>query len=371
MHTRTHFLHNLKHPQLFLVLSSIILLLNSCGIIDGPKERNVRKAQLYYGEDHLTKVKQLTFTGENARASFSPDNKDIIFQSTRDSLRCDAVFRMRSDGTEVNQLSTGKGVAAYAVFSPDTKSIMYSSTQKIDYQCPVKPEYSKDYTWLLYSAYDIYIDDPIGGNSERITKSDVYDGDVTYSPTGDKVIFSSNRSGDMELYIMNIDGSSVKQLTHADGFDGDASFSHDGNTIVWRASRPKGNKLHDYRYQLSQGVIRGGNYEIFMMKLNGGKPIQLTRNGATNFSPSFDPKSNKIIFSSNMSQKDGRNYDIYILDIKTRKQERITYYSGFDGYPVFSSDGKKLLFTSSRNFRYKAEKNIFIVDWDAAGIYTR
>ncbi len=356
--------------NIVLIISSI-LLLNSCGVIDGNKPRNVRKAQLYYGEDHLTKIKQLTFTGENTQASFSPNNKDIIFQSVRDSLRCDAIFRMHSDGSDISQISSGKGIAASASYSTDNKYILYSSTQKIDYQCPKKPEFSKNYTWLLYSGYDVYIDDPTGGSAERLTKSNEYDGKAVFSPKGDKIIFSSNRSGDIELYSMNVDGSAVKQITHGVGYDGDVVFSKDGKNIVWRASRPKGTALQDYRYQLSQGFIRAGKFELFMMKLDGGKPIQLTRNGASNFCPTFDPNSNNIIFSSNMSQKDGRNYDIYTLNLKTRKQERITYYSGFDGYPVFSSDGKKLLFTSSRNFRYKAEKNIFIVNWDVAGIYTR
>jgi len=123
--------------------------------------------------------------------------------------------------------------------------------------------------------------------------------------------------------------------------------------------------------QLAQGIIRAGKVEIFMMKLDAGKPIQLTNNGATNFSPSFYPDGNKIIFSSNMSQADGRNYDLYTINIKTRKLERITYYSGFDGFPIFSTDGKKLLFTSSRNFRYKAETNIFTADWVEEGIYAR
>jgi Tol biopolymer transport system component len=357
--------------QLVFIISSIILLLNSCGVIDEPKQRNVRKAQLYYGEDHLTKVTQLTFTGENTQASFSPDNKNIIFQSTRNRLRCDAIFRMHSDGSDISQISSGKGIASSAVISPDNNSIIYSSTQKVDYQCPSKPEYSKAYSWLLYSSYDLFKDELTGGSDERIIKSSSYDGGAVYSPKGDKIIFSSGRTGDLELYIANSDGNNVKQLTNIDGYDGDAVFSRDGKYIVWRASRPKGNDLHDYRYQLSQGIIKEGKFEIFMMKLAGGKPIQLTNNGATNFSPSFDPNSNNIIFSSNMSQKDGRNYDIYTLNLKTRKLERITYYSGFDGYPVFSSDGKKLLFTSSRNFRYKAEKNIFIVNWDVAGIYTR
>lgn len=361
-----------SHRFLFFIISlATILLLSSCVTSGGQKQRNVRNAQLYYGEDHLTKIKQLTFSGENTDASFSSNNTEIIFQSTRDSLRCDAIFKMNSDGSDISQISSGKGIASSANIAPSNDTVIYSSTHVIDYQCPPKPEFSKDYIWLLYSDYDLFTISSTGGGTERLTNSKSYDGGAVYSPKGDRIVFSSSRTGDYELFIMNADGSKVKQLTHEKGFDGDVVFSPDGKNIVWRASRPKGDALHDYRYQMSQGLIKTGKFELFMMKLDGGKPIQLTRNQAANFSPTFNPNGKEIIFSSNMSQKDGRNYDLYTLNIKTRKLERITYYSGFDGFPEFSSDGKKLMFTSSRNFRYKAEKNIFTADWVAEGIYTR
>ncbi len=357
----------------FVIVLSV-LYLTSCGTTGASKQRNVRLAQLYYGEDHLTKIKQLTFSGENIRARFTPNDSDIIFQSTYGALRCYAIFLMNSDGTDINKLSSGYGIATAASVSPDGNTIIYSSTQSFDEMCPTRPEFSKDYVWLLNQQYDIFTSSISGGNATQLTQSDGYDGGAVYSPNGKKILFSSNRSGDLELYLMDSDGRNVKQLTNAPGYDGDAVFSRDGTRIVWRASRPTGVEFQDYRFQLSQGKIRAGKFDIYVMTLNTknattGKVIRLTNNGAANFSPTFDPKGNNIIFSSNMSQKDGRNYDLYSINLKTKKQERLTYYSGFDGYPIFSSDGKKLLFTSSRNFRYKAETNIFSVNWVAEGIY--
>ena len=49
---------------------------------------------------------------------------------------------------------------------------------------------------------------------------------------GDKIVFTSTRSGDLELYTMNIDGSDVKQITTELGYDGGAWFSPDGKKVV-------------------------------------------------------------------------------------------------------------------------------------------
>ena len=62
---------------------------------------------------------------------------------------------------------------------------------------------------------------------------------VTVSPIGDKIVFTSIRSGDLELYTCNIDGSNVTQITNQLGYDGGAFFSNDGKKLVFRSSRPK------------------------------------------------------------------------------------------------------------------------------------
>ena len=62
------------------------------------------------GEPMLENIRQLTFGGQNAEAYFSHDGQELIFQSTRGALQCDAIFRMRADGSQVRQISSGQGV---------------------------------------------------------------------------------------------------------------------------------------------------------------------------------------------------------------------------------------------------------------------
>src|SRR5437588_2341166 len=92
-------------------------------------------------EKHLHNIRQLTFGGQNAEAYFSADGKKLIFQSTRDNLKCDQIFTMNLDGSDVRMLSNGKGRTTCAYFYPNGKKILYSSTYLGGADCPPKPDY--------------------------------------------------------------------------------------------------------------------------------------------------------------------------------------------------------------------------------------
>ena len=77
---------------------------------------------------HLSGIKQLTFGGENAEAYWSPDSKQIIFQSTRDKLACDQIFIMNADGSNQHMVSTGKGRTTCGYFLADNQHVLYAST---------------------------------------------------------------------------------------------------------------------------------------------------------------------------------------------------------------------------------------------------
>ncbi|KPK56288.1 MAG: hypothetical protein AMS22_01630 [Thiotrichales bacterium SG8_50] len=346
-----------------LISVSALLALGGAGIVAAAEQSPARPAAVYAGESHLGNVRQLTFGGQNAEAYFSFDGGELVFQSTRGELGCDAIFRMNSDGTKVRQVSSGKGATTCSFIAPDNKSVIYASTHLGGEACPPKPDYSRGYVWPLYESYDIFKADPEGGNVVRLTDAPGYDAEGVFSPRGDKIIFTSVRSGDLELYLMNPDGGGVEQLTDRPGYDGGAFFSFDGEWIVWRASRPQGKALEDYRGLLAQGLIRPGKLDLYIMNLKDRKPIQLTDNGAANFGPYWHPDGKRIIFSSNVHDPSGRNFDLYLINVETRVLERVTHYEGFDGFPMFSHDGKRLVFASNRDGRVKGETNVFIADW--------
>ncbi|GAB4315569.1 MAG: hypothetical protein Kow0074_03220 [Candidatus Zixiibacteriota bacterium] len=316
------------------------------------------------GERHFGEVTQLTFGGENAEAYFNAAGDRLIFQSTRGDYDCDRIFTMNIDGSDVRQVSVPGGVTTCAFFAPDTSRIIYCSTYLVDDSCPPKPSYEKGYVWKLHEGYDVFAADADGSNVVRLTDTPGYDAEAVFSPDGSRILFTSVRDGDLELYSMNPDGSDQTRLTHEIGYDGGGFYSPDGRQIVYRAHHPKTEEeIADYQSLIAEALIRPSKLEIFVMNADGTNRRQVTDNGAANFCPYFHPNGQQIIFASNMDDPRGRNFELYLINIDGTGLERITYNESFDGFPMFNRQGTKLVWASNRNNNQPNETNIFIADW--------
>ena len=278
------------------------------------------------GEDHFKNISQLTFSGENAEAYFSPDGKKLIFQGHDGDDLCDQIYIMNIETREIDLVSNGQGVTTCSFFQyPNAEKIIYSSTFLDDSACPPKPDYSRGYVWKLYPGYDIFSAELNGSNPTPLTSSPGYDAEATYSFDGKKIIYTSLISGDLELWTMNSDGSDKKQLTDRLGYDGGAFYSHDGSKIIWRAYYPQTEKeVSDYKYLLSENSIRPMALQLWVMNADGSNKKQITNNSAANFGPIFFPKDNQIIFSSNMHDPKGRDFDLYSINLDGSGLESIT-----------------------------------------------
>ncbi len=314
-------------------------------------------------EPRLRNLRQLTFGGENAEAYFSSDGQRLIFQATRDGGQCDQIFVMGTDGSGITRVSSGKGRTTCAYFLKDGQQFVYASTHLGSESCPPRPDFSRGYVWAVYPDYDIFLSDFNQGLT-RLTDTAGYDAEATLSPDGEKIVFTSMRDGDLELYSMNTDGSGVQRLTHTLGYDGGAFYSPDSQKIVYRASHPTDEAAKTkYRDLLSRNLIEPSQLDIFVMNADGTDRVQVTRNGAANFCPFFHPDGRRIIFASNLGDPRGRNFDLYLIDIDGTNLEQVTFDETFDGFPMFSPDGKQLVFASNRHGKVRGETNVFIADW--------
>jgi Tol biopolymer transport system component len=316
------------------------------------------------GEVHLKNVRQLTFGGENAEAYYAFDGSKLIYQAKKPGMACDQIFIMDLATGDSHMVSTGEGRTTCSYFYPSGDEILYSSTHLAGAACPPEPDFSMGYVWPIYKSYDIFRANVDGSNLRQLTSAEGYDAEATFSPVGDRIVFTSDRDGDLELYTMLPDGSDVQRLTHKVGYDGGAFYSPDGSMIVWRAHYPEeGEEQDDYLGLLNQGLIRPGELEIMVMNADGSDQHQITNLGGASFAPYWHPSGEKIIFSSNYLDPEGREFDLFMVNVDGTGLEQITFSEGFDGFPVFSPDGKQLVFASNRNNGGENQTNIFLADW--------
>ena len=318
------------------------------------------------GERKLSNIKQLTFGGENAEAYFSFDGKQLIFQSKRDGRACDQIYRMNIDGSGVKMVSNGDGRTTCSYFFKGGKKVLYASTQSGAKECPRNPDMSQGYVWAVYPDYDIYTAKPDGSDIKKLTNSPGYDAEATVSPNGKKIVFTSERDGDLDLYSMDTDGKNVKRLTDEVGYDGGAFYSPNSKMIVYRRSTFKTPaEIAWYKSLLAQHLIVPIVFEIWVMNADGTNKRQITKLGGGSFAPFFTPDGKRLVFCTNFFATDPRkrNFDIAMINLDGTGLERITFNETFDGFPMFSPDGKKLVFASNRNAAKEGDTNVFIADW--------
>lgn len=319
-------------------------------------------------ETRLWNARQLTLRGQNAEAYFSADDEYLIFQSTHGEYECDQIFTIPVRGGDMRLVSTGDGRTTCPYFFPSGERILYSSTHHHDVSCPPPPDYSRGYVWALYPTYDIFIADRDGANLRQLTDTWGYDAEATISRDGEKIVFTSLRDGDLDIYSMDADGSNVKRLTDELGYDGGPFFSYDGSKIVYRAYHPETDEQKaDYASLLEQNLIRPSTLDIYVMDADGSNKRRLTDNAAANFGPYWFPDGDRVIFSSNLHNPEGRNFDLYVINTDGSGLERITHHPDFDGFPMFDSDGDQLVWASNRNNVEEGETNVFVAQWQAIG----
>ncbi len=313
-------------------------------------------------EKHFSQLRQLTFEGENAEAYFSPDGKKLIYQWTGPDGGCDQQYILDLTSGERKMFSSGKGRTTCGYYDyPKGDRLIYATTEGGKAECPPPPDHSLGYVWALYPDFELVWQKP-GGEPEPFVAGPGYDAEATVCFQTGQVVFTSTRSGDLELFIVDGDGKNLKQLTDLPGYDGGAFFSPDCKHIVWRASRPEGKALADYKALLAKDMIRPSALEVFWMNVDGTGVKQLTDNGKANFGPYPLNGDAGVVFSSNMGDSE-REFDLYLVGLDGGEPERVTYTEGFDGFPMMSPDGEWFVFASNRADPKSRQTNLYIAKW--------
>lgn len=313
--------------------------------------------------EHLANVRQVTFGLPNAgEGYFSPDGTMIVYQAFPIGYPFYQIYVQALDERVPRLVSTGRGRTTCSYFSPDGQQILFASSHT-DPDIALTEKKARDeakqnprrrYQWDFDPHMDLYIVNFDGTGMKRLTESDGYDAEGSFSPDGKQIVFTSTRDGDPDLYVMNADGSDVRQVTNVPGYDGGPFFSPDGNWIIFRSDRNKKDML-----------------QLFAISADGKTEVQLTdNNDQVNWCPYFHPSGKYLIWAGADYGKSPQaaNFDLWTMDTQITpttfqggKITRITDHKAADVLPVFSPDGTKLMWTSRRGPDHSSQ--LWIGEW--------
>jgi len=150
---------------------------------------------------------------------------------------------------------------------------------------------------------------------------------LTPSADGMFAVFTSNRDGNPELYVMNRDGSNVRRITNNPAIDTTPTWSPNGTQISFVSDR-------------------GGTPQIYIMGADGLNLRRITQNESWADRPTWAPAPfNEIAFTA----RTGPGFDIKVYDLASSTTRQITFGEGSNESPAFSPNGRHLAFASSRN----------------------
>ncbi len=169
-----------------------------------------------------------------------------------------------------------------------------------------------------------------GANVQFLTDSSSIVLAPRFSPSGDRVLYTSFESGFPRINLLNVANVGRQQLQTAPGeMAFSPRFSRDGRQVI---------------YSLSNG----GNTDIYRTDLGTGQHVRLTSAPSIETAPSLSPDGSQIVFESDRSG----NQQLYIMSANGGEARRISFGEGRYGTPVWSPRGDLVAFTKQNAGRF-------------------
>ena len=168
---------------------------------------------------------------------------------------------------------------------------------------------------------------PTTGTFRVLTSGLGRDRQPVYSPDGRQVIFSSNRSGNIDLWTVDRQTGALQQVTDDPADDWDPAYTPDGRNILWSSNR-------------------SGNMEIWLAAVDGSHARQISHDGVDAENPTMTRDGQWIVYYSSNDAKLG------VWKIRSDGSDATLLAGGSYLLPEVSPDGRHALFSRSQGLGY-------------------
>ncbi len=169
-----------------------------------------------------------------------------------------------------------------------------------------------------------------GANVQYLTDSAAIVLAPRFSPTGDRVLYTSYESGFPRIYVLDVGRVQRRVLEQTEGTMSFAPrFAPDGRTVVF-------------------SLAQGGNTDLYSLDIGTGKQQRLTSAPSIETAPSYSPDGSQIVFESDRSG----SQQLYVMSASGGEARRISFGQGRYGTPVWSPRGDLVAFTKQNKGRF-------------------
>lgn len=169
-----------------------------------------------------------------------------------------------------------------------------------------------------------------GENVQYLTDSSAIVLAPRFSPSGDRLLYTSYETGFPRIYVLDIGRVKRRVLDTSEGTMSFAPrFAPDGQTVVF-------------------SLTQGGNTDLYSMNVSNSRRTRLTSEPSIETAPSFSPDGRQIVFESDRSGAQ----QLYIMPASGGEARRISFGKGRYGTPVWSPRGDLIAFTKQSKGRF-------------------
>jgi len=277
----------------------------------------------------------------------SPDGESVAFETISGPWVGDA-FLVSASGGALIRLNSTPGYPEGLAWLSNSRAVIYSRSsseaqRSLFYasldgdvrelqigESASEPAISPDGRRLAFaqrvSQYDVVrvnLDGEELGKRSLIS-STRFDGNPQYSPDGSRILFSSSRSGVVEIWLCDVDGGNARQLTFL-GSAGSPHWSPDSSQVAFDSTV-------------------GGSSEIFVVQASGGQPVQITSDPASDYVPTWSRDGRWVYFASDRTGAP-QLWKASVHDAS----DPVLVTAGAGLYGIESADGEFLYYAKSQS----------------------
>jgi TolB protein len=226
-------------------------------------------ADIYTVDPDGSDVQQLTTTGDALYPSWSPGGDRILFTRLTSLDTGDSdLWVMNADGSDKTQLTSGAAVDEDASWAPDGRRVVFSSNRS--------------------GSVQLHVLDPATGSVKRITSrgtTNAFAREPSWSPLGTVIAFSRSSSTGQDIYTVRPDGTGLRRLT--------TTAQADENSPDWA---PSSSRLTYTRHTRSAGLVC--THAVYTVRRDGTGTRRIFDTGCEDWHSAWSPDGRRIALHS-------------------------------------------------------------------------